>query len=363
MDRVNKIMGHLSASASSTQLSQSQTSCPMRTSGGFKKPVKVVVTGAAGNIAYSLLFMIAQGRMLGPDQPIELRLLDIPPMAKALEGVQMELQDGAFSLLTKVVPTTDYKVAFEDVEIAMLVGAKPRGPGMVRADLLKANASIFVGQGKALDRYASRGVKVVVVGNPANTNAMIAMTNAPNLPKTAWSALTRLDQNRAKGMLANRLNVSPCQVKNLTIWGNHSKTQYPDIRQATVAYADRDTPVSAAINDSAFLDGEFIKNVQYRGAAVIKARGKSSAASAANAAVDHMRSWFLGTPQGEWCNMAVRSDGSYGVPKDLIFSFPVVCRNGEYKIVQGLELDDFSKAKIKATTEELLTERDTALSI
>lgn len=323
-----------------------------------RKTVKICVTGAAGNIAYSILFMVAQGRMLGPDQPIELRLLDIPVMADAIKGVVMELNDGAFPLVTKIVGTTDYQEAFQDVDIALLIGAKPRGPGMVRADLLKANAKIFEGQGKALDKYASRNVKICVVGNPANTNALITMVNAPSLPRTAFSALTRLDQNRAMSVISAKANAPICAIKNVIIWGNHSKTQYPDVNHALIG----DTPVRKRINDDAFLNGEFIKTVQNRGAAIIKARKKSSAASAANACVDHMRSWCLGSGK-DYVSMAVASDGAYGVPEGLIFSFPVVCSNGQYRIVRGLNLDDFSREKIRITTEELLSERKAALGM
>lgn len=319
--------------------------------------MKVVVSGAAGNIAYSILFMIAQGRMLGPDQPIELRLLDIPPMADALKGVEMELNDGAFPLISKITATTDYKTAFLDVDICLLIGAKPRGPGMVRADLLKANAPIFAGQGKAIDKWASRKVKVVVVGNPANTNALIAMKNAPSLPASSFTALTRLDQNRAVSMIAGKTGAPVCAIKNIIIWGNHSKTQYPDVNFATIG----DTPVRARVNDNEYLNGDFIKSVQYRGAAIIKARKKSSAASAANATVDHIRSWFLGTKQGEYVSMAVPSDGSYGVPEGIVYSFPCETANGEYRIVQGLKLDAFSKEKMRLTAEELLAERKAAL--
>jgi malate dehydrogenase len=286
-------------------------------------------------------------------------------MEKGVEGLIMELQDCAYPLLTRITGTTDYKTAFTDVEVALLIGARPRGPGMQRKDLLVANAQIFSGQGKALNAYASRNVKVLVVGNPANTNALIAMHNAPDLPKTAFTAMTRLDQNRAVSLLAARTNVGTKNIKNVVIWGNHSSTQYPDVNQAVIVdYPQPNTltPLRSVVNDNEYLNGPFIKTVQERGAAIINMRGKSSAASAAAAAVDHMRDWMLGTPKGEYVSMAVYSDGkTYGVSEGLIYSFPCICRDGKYEIVKGLQLDGFSKGKLKATQEELLEERTQAL--
>jgi malate dehydrogenase len=332
-----------------------------------KKPVKVVVTGAAGNIAYAILFMIGQGKLLGDDQPIELRLLDIPAMSNAIKGVIMELSDCAYPVLTKIVGTTDYKTAFENIDIALLIGAKPRGPGMQRKDLLTANGAIFAGQGKALNQYASRNVKVCVVGNPANTNAMIAMTNAPDLPKTAFSAMTRLDQNRAASQLADRLKVPVDDVKNVIIWGNHSKTQVPDVNHGVIEsfpFPSLRAPIRAAVNNNAYLDSEFMSTVQDRGAAIIKAHEKSSAASAASSCVDHVRDWVLGTKKGEYVSMGVYSDGkTYGVPEGLIFSFPCQCYNGQYHIVKGLPIDANTQKLIAATTKELQEEKAEASSL
>jgi len=330
----------------------------------FYKPVVVCVTGAAGNIAYSVLFGIGRGKLLGPNTPIELRLLDIPPMMKKVNGVVMELKDCAFPLITKYVPTDDYETAFKDCEIALLIGAKPRGKGMVRADLLRANAKIFEGQGKAIEKWADRNLKVVVVGNPANTNALITMTNAPSIPRENFTALTRLDQNRAISQLSDRAGVTAGRIKNVVIWGNHSKTQYPDTRNAAIS----DCPVKgsyAAVRSqlcNKYLDGEFIKTIQQRGKAIIDARGASSAASAANATLAHVRSWMLGTKEGEWVSMAVCSDNSgYDVPENLVFSFPCTCSNGNWQIVKGLGWDEFSRGKIKATADELVGERKAAL--
>jgi malate dehydrogenase len=275
----------------------------------------------------------------------------------------MELQDCAYPLLTAITATVDYKTAFTDVEYALLIGARPRGPGMQRKDLLQANAAIFSGQGKALNAYASRNVKVLVVGNPANTNALIAMSNAPDLPRTAFTAMTRLDQSRAIGQVAARLHVGVDRVKNVIIWGNHSSTQYPDVNQALVHHFPRPhhaTPVRTAVNNNEWLNGPFIKSIQERGAEIIKVRQKSSAASAAQAAVDHMRDWALGTPLGEYASMGVPSDGSYGVPEGLVFSFPCVCKDGQYQIVKGLPIDEFSQGKLKLTTQELLEEKAAA---
>jgi len=318
-------------------------------------PVRVAVTGAAGQIGYALLFRIASGQMLGDDQPVTLRLLEIPQAVGALDGVRMELDDCAFPLLAGVVTTDDAAVAFEGVGYALLVGAMPRKEGMERADLLSANGAIFTAQGKALSDAAADDVKVLVVGNPANTNALIAMNNAPNVPAERFTAMTRLDHNRAKAQLAAKAGASVADVTRMTIWGNHSATQYPDVFHARVAGA----PAFDAVgNDQAWLEDDFIPTVQQRGAAVIKARGLSSAASAANAAVDHMRDWALGTGEGDWVSMAVSSDGSYGVPKGLVSGFPVTCAGGRYEIVQGLDLDEFSRGRIDASVGELSSERD-----
>jgi len=318
-------------------------------------PVRVAVTGAAGQIGYALLFRIASGQMLGDDQPVTLRLLEIPQAVGALDGVRMELDDCAFPLLAGVVTTDDAAVAFEGVGYALLVGAMPRKEGMERADLLSANGAIFTAQGKALSDAAADDVRVLVVGNPANTNALIAMNNAPKLPAERFTAMTRLDHNRAKAQLAAKAGASVADVTRMTIWGNHSATQYPDVFHARVAGA----PAFDAVgNDQAWLEDDFIPTVQQRGAAVIKARGLSSAASAANAAVDHMRDWALGTGEGDWVSMAVSSDGSYGVPKGLVSGFPVTCAGGRYEIVQGLDLDEFSRGRIDASVGELSSERD-----
>jgi len=354
MQRVSKIVGHIEPKSSTEKTN------------AFYKPVVVCVTGAAGNIAYSVLMGIGRGKLLGPNQPIELRLLDIPQMMDKTNGVVMELNDCAFPLLTKIVATADYKTAFEGCEVALLIGARPRSKGMVRADLLKANAKIFEGQGKAIEQWADRNIKVVVVGNPANTNALITMTYAPSIPRENFTALTRLDQNRACSLIAETAGVNVGKVRNIAIWGNHSKTQYPDTRNAVLV----DTPkkgmcVSVRSQvDNGFLDGEFIKTVQYRGSAIIKARGASSAASAANATLDHVRSWLIGTAPGEWVSMAVCSDNSgYDVPNNLVFSFPCTCDSGNWQIVKGLKLDAFSKEKIAATAQELVNERETAMSL
>jgi len=354
--RAGQLVGHLAAQ-------HQPLVAPLRAApvAFTKKPLKVCVTGAAGNIAYAILFMIGQGKMLGNDQPIELRLLDIPAMANAINGVLMELNDCAYPVLTKIIGTTDYKTAFEDVDIALLIGAKPRGPGMQRKDLLAANGAIFAGQGKALNQWAKRTVKVCVVGNPANTNALIAMQNAPDLPKTAFTAMTRLDQNRAMSQLATRLNVPVDNVKNTIIWGNHSKTQYPDVNHGVIEsypFPSLSSPIRAAVNDDAWLDGSFLTTVQDRGAAIIKERGKSSAASAASACVDHVRDWVLGTQKGQWASMGVYSDGkTYGVPEGLIFSFPCQCYNGQWHVVKGLKIDERSQKLLDATTKELLEEK------
>lgn len=319
----------------------------------MKKPVRVAVTGAAGQIGYSLLFRIASGAMLGPDQPVILQLLDITPSLPALNGVVMELDDCAFPLLAGIIQSDDPKVAFKDADIALLVGARPRGPGMERKDLLEANGAIFTAQGKALNEVASRDVKVLVVGNPANTNAYIAMKNAPDLNPANFTAMMRLDHNRALTQIAQKTGKAVTDVKKMIIWGNHSSTQYPDIFHAEVAGQN----AASLINDQKWLEGEFIPTVQQRGAAIIKARGLSSAASAANAAIDHIRNWVLGTPEGDWVTMGVPANGEYGI-SDVIFGYPVTCKDGKYEIVQGLALNDFSKTRLEATHKELAEERD-----
>ena len=317
-------------------------------------PVRVAVTGAAGQIGYSLVFRIASGSMLGSDTPVALHLLEITPALGALEGVSMELDDSAFPLLTDVTCTDDAETAFGDVDIALLVGAMPRRQGMERSDLLSANGGIFKPQGEALSRSAKRDVKVLVVGNPANTNALIAQRNAADLDPRCFTAMTRLDHNRATSQIAAKLGAPVADVKRMTIWGNHSTTQYPDLFHCEVAGRN----AYEAVGDHEWVDGVFIPTVAKRGAAIIEARGASSAASAANAAVDHVRSWVLGTPDDDWVSMGIPSDGSYGVAEGIISSFPVTCSGGEYAIVQGLEIDDYSRAKIDATVAELVDERD-----
>ncbi|WP_255989689.1 malate dehydrogenase [Chitinolyticbacter albus] len=319
----------------------------------MKKPVRVAVTGAAGQIGYSLLFRIASGAMLGPDQPVILQLLDITPSLPALNGVVMELDDCAFPLLAGIVQTDDPMVAFKEADVALLVGARPRGPGMERKDLLEANGAIFTAQGKALNAVASRDVKVLVVGNPANTNAYIAMKNAPDLNPANFTAMMRLDHNRALTQVAQKTGVAVTDVKKMTIWGNHSSTQYPDIFNAEV----KGQNAAAQINDQKWLETEFIPTVQQRGAAIIKARGLSSAASAANAAIDHIRNWVLGTPEGDWVTMGVPANGEYGI-SDLIYGYPVTCKDGKYSIVEGLSVSEFSRARMDATAKELSDERD-----
>jgi malate dehydrogenase len=316
-------------------------------------PVKVAVTGAAGQICYNLLFRIASGSLLGPDQPIELRLLEITPALKALEGVVMELDDSAFPLLSKVEIGDDPNVVFDGVNLALLVGARPRSKGMERADLLSANGAIFTQQGKALNDHAADDVKVLVTGNPANTNALIAMSNAPDIPPSRFNALTRLDHNRAKGQLAVKLGVGVNDITHVTIWGNHSATQYPDLYNTLVNGKN----AAELVDDQEWIESTFLPTVQQRGAAIIAARGASSAASAANATVDHMHDWVLGTPDDDWVSMSVPSDGSYGVTEGLISSFPCTTKNGEYEIVQGLEINEFSRLKIDASVAELAEER------
>ena len=326
-----------------------------------KPPVRVAVTGAAGQIGYSLLFRIASGEMLGKDQPVILQLLEIPDekAQKALKGVIMELDDCAFPLLESVVPTADPTVAFKDADVALLVGARPRGPGMERKDLLEANGKIFAPQGKALSEVASRDVKVLVVGNPANTNCLIAMKNAPELKPSNFTAMMRLDHNRSLTQIAQKVGKPVSSVKKMTVWGNHSATQYPDVFSAEVD----GKPVWPVINDQNWLEKDFIPTIQKRGAAIIDARGLSSAASAASAAMDHVRSWVQGTPSGDWVSMGIPSDGSYGIPEGLIYGFPVTCKNGRYEIVKGLEVSDFSRGKMQATQKELEEERDSIKSL
>ncbi|MFN9209392.1 MAG: malate dehydrogenase [Betaproteobacteria bacterium] len=320
-----------------------------------KAPVRVAVTGAAGQIGYALLFRIAAGEMLGKDQPVVLQLLEIPDAKaqKALTGVMMELEDCACPLLTGMSAYSDPNAAFKDVEVALLVGARPRGPGMERKDRLAANAQIFTAQGKALDASAARNVKVLVVGNPANTNAYIAMKSAPSLPKTSFTAMLRLDHNRALSQLAARTGQPVASIEKMVVWGNHSPTMYPDLRFATVG----GKPAKALVNDEAWYRDTYIPTVGKRGAAIIEARGLSSAASAANAAIDHIRDWTLGT-NGQWVTMGVASDGSYGIPQDIIYGFPTVCAGGKYEVVKGLEIDEYSRGKMDATLKELLEERD-----
>ncbi len=320
-----------------------------------KNPVRVAVTGAAGQIGYALLFRIASGEMLGKDQPVILQLLEIPDekAQKALKGVIMELEDCAFPLLAGVVPTGDPEVAFKDADYALLVGARPRGPGMERADLLAANAQIFTAQGKALDKVASRDVKVLVVGNPANTNAYIAMKSAPSLPRENFTAMLRLDHNRAASQIAAKTGGKVGEIEKLTVWGNHSPTMYADYRFATIGGKS----VKDAINDQVWNADVFLPTVGKRGAAIIEARGLSSAASAANAAIDHMRDWALGS-KGHWVTMGVPSNGEYGIPKDVIFGFPVTTEGGKYKIVEGLDIDAFSQERIDKTLAELQGEQD-----
>ena len=317
-------------------------------------PVKVAVTGAAGQIGYSLLFRIASGGLLGPDTPVELRLLEVTPALRTLEGVVMELDDCAFPTLAGVEIGDDARTVFDGVSLALLVGARPRGAGMERGDLLEANGGIFAPQGQALNDVAADDIRVTVTGNPANTNALIAMSNAPDIPTERFSALTRLDHNRAISQLAAKLAVPVTQIWKMTIWGNHSATQYPDLFHAEVGGRN----AAEAVGDQDWLENTFIPTVAKRGAAIIDARGASSAASAASATIDHARTWVEGTPQDDWVSMAVRSDGSYGVQEGLVSSFPVTVRDGRWEIVQGLDIDDFSRARIDASVAELVEERD-----
>ncbi len=324
----------------------------------MKAPVRVAVTGGAGQISYSLLFRIASGEMLGKDQPVILSLLEITPALGALKGVAMELDDCAFPLLAGIECSDDPNVAFSGANYALLVGARPRGPGMERKDLLEANAAIFSVQGKAINDHAAKDIKVLVVGNPANTNALIAQRNAPDLDPRQFTAMTRLDHNRATTQLAQKLDISLEHITKMTIWGNHSSTQYPDLFHALV-----DGEVAADKVEQSWMENDFIPAVQKRGAAIISARGASSAASAANAAICHMRDWALGSPEGDWVSMGVYSDGSYGIEEGLIYSFPCVCKNGEWSIVQGLTVDEFSRGKMDETAAELKEERDAVKSL
>ena len=317
-------------------------------------PLKVAVTGAAGQIGYSLLFRLASGSLLGPDRPIELRLLEIEPALKALEGVVMELDDCAFPLLSAVQIGADPNKIFDGVHLALLVGARPRGPGMERGDLLEANGAIFTAQGKALNSVAADDIRIGVTGNPANTNALIAMSNAPDIPKERFSALTRLDHNRAISQLAHKTGADVTEIKKITIWGNHSATQYPDIFHAEI----KGKNAAEVVNDQSWIENDFIPTVAKRGAAIIDARGASSAASAASATVDAARDWLLGSPKDDWVSMAVLSDGSYGVPEGLISSFPVTTKGGDWSIVTGLEIDEFSRGRIDKSTAELADERE-----
>jgi malate dehydrogenase (NAD) (EC 1.1.1.37) len=323
-----------------------------------KAPVRVAISGAAGQISYSLLFRIAAGDMLGNDQPVILQLLEITPALEALKGVAMELDDCAFPLVDSIICSDDPNVVFKDADYALLVGARPRGPGMERKDLLEANAAIFSVQGKAINDNASRNIKVLVVGNPANTNALIAQRNAPDIDPRQFTAMTRLDHNRGMSQLGHKLGVSINDITKMTIWGNHSSTQYPDLFHAKV---NGDVAIDKIDRD--WYEATYIPTVQQRGAAIIKARGASSAASAANAAIFHVRDWALGSPANDWVSMGVYSDGSYGIEEGLIYSFPCVCENGDWKIVQGLSIDEFSQARMKATEAELQEERDAVKSL
>jgi malate dehydrogenase len=317
-------------------------------------PVRVAVTGAAGQIGYAILFRIASGQLLGPDTPIQLSLLEIPAAVKAAEGTAMELDDCAFPLLRGIDISDDPNAAFNGVSVALLVGARPRSKGMERSDLLEANGGIFKPQGQALNAHATSDIKVLVVGNPANTNCLIAQSNAPDIPRERFTAMTRLDHNRAIAQLAAKAAVTVADITNMTIWGNHSATQYPDIFHAKVNGQN----AAEAVNDQSWLESDFIPTVQKRGAAIIEARGASSAASAANAAIDHVHDWVRGTPAGDWVSMAIPSDGSYGVEEGVISSFPVTCSGGDYEVVEDLNIDEFSRGRIDATVNELKEERD-----
>jgi len=318
----------------------------------MKNPVRVTITGAAGQIGYQLAFRIASGQMFGTDQPVILQLLEIPPALPALAGVVMELDDCAFETLAGVVATDDPGIAFKDAEYALLVGARPRGPGMERNDLLEANAQIFSVQGKAINEHANRDIRILVVGNPANTNALIASSNAPDIDKSQFTAMTRLDHNRATAQIAGKTGCHVSDIRQMTIWGNHSATQYPDIYHASVT-----GKAATDLVDESWLTDEFIPTVQQRGAAIIKARGASSAASAASAAIDHMHDWVLGTPDDDWVSMGIPADGSYGIDEGIVYSYPVRCNGGEYEIVQDLDINEFSRQRMAATEAELREER------
>ena len=319
----------------------------------MKKPVTVTITGAAGQIGYALAFRVASGQMLGADQPVNLQLLEIPPALPSLAGVVMELSDCAFPTLNRIVATDEAKTAFKDCDWALLVGARPRGPGMERKDLLLANAQIFSAQGRAINETASRDVRVLVVGNPANTNALIAASNAPDIERRNFSAMMRLDHNRSLAQLAEKTGAHTTTIRRMIVWGNHSATQHPDIAHCTIG----GKPARSLI-DTQWYREQFITTIQQRGAAIIKARGSSSAASAASAAIDHMRDWALGTPDGDWVSMAVPADGSYGIGEGVMYSYPVTCKGGRYEIVQGLSVDEFSRGRMDATHRELLEERE-----
>jgi malate dehydrogenase len=318
----------------------------------MRRPVRIAITGAAGSIANNLLFKIASGEMMGKDQPVILQLIEVPQAMEALRGIAMELEDCAYSLLHTITLHDNVEDGFKNTHFALLIGARPRGPGMERSDLLEVNAEIFTRQGRALNNFANRDVKVLVVGNPANTNALIASRNAPDLSPSQFTSLTRLDQNRARGILANHTGASPRDIRRVVIWGNHSPTQYPDLHHATIL----ERPAMEQITFD-WYTGEYIPKIQFRGGEIIKARGQSSAASAAQGIVDHMRDWVLGTEPGEFVSMGIVSDGSYGIEKGIIYSFPVRCDYGRYQIVQGLELNDFSRERMKATEAELLEEK------
>ncbi|MBC7237342.1 MAG: malate dehydrogenase [Chloroflexi bacterium] len=322
-------------------------------------PIRVALTGAAGNIGYALVFRIANGDLFGPGQPVQLRLLEIPPAMKTLEGVAMELEDGAFPLLHDVILTDDARMAFDGANWALLVGARPRGKGMERADLLGANAPIFKAQGAALNERAAADIRVVVVGNPANTNCLVAQRNAPDIPAERFTAMTRLDHNRAKSQLAKKAGVPVAEVTRVTVWGNHSGTQYPDAYHALIG----GRPAPEVIGDEYWIREVFIPTVQKRGSAVIEARGQSSAGSAANALINHVQSWYGGTPAGDWVSMAVHSAGAYGAPEGVFFSYPVTIRDGVYQIVEGLDLSPFDRERLRITGEELLQERQDALQV
>lgn len=319
----------------------------------MKTPKRIVISGAAGQIGYAMLFRIAQGELLGDDQPVILHLLEVPGAIEALKGVKMELDDCAFPLLDDMVVTSNLEIAFRDVDYAFLVGAKPRGPGMERKDLILDNGQIFAPQGKAINEHASRDIKVLVVGNPANTNCLIAMSHAPDIDPRQFTAMTRLDQNRAESLLAHQCDVSVNQIRHVAIWGNHSSTQYPDITHATVGQQS-----ALDLVNQDWIQEQFIPTVQQRGAAIIKARNASSAGSAASAALDHMRSWVRGSKTNDWCSMAIPSDGSYGISEGIIYSFPVTCENGDYQIIQGLDINEFSQARMTISEKELFEERN-----